>query len=347
MPKLILWVRCSDAGSGKSGDMKKYFFPLLRKVFNGITTLFFLICIIFLLLRLAPGNPVHKFVSPEFSPELSEKIYNSFNLNAPLHEQFLSFLANIISLNFGISYIYHQPVFEVIMNYFPFTLMFAFIVFFIQTAGSIVLSLYSFKKKNCWQDRFFNEISLIIYSIPTFVLAVLLILFFSVWLQIFPSAGITSFNPDENDFFLFAAERINYLFLPVMTLSIIGTAYFYRYLRENMDMADSAPFTLLLKSNGLSRDGILIKHILPNSVFPLISVAGIEIGMLLSGALITETIFALPGMGRLTVSSILQRDYPLVTGCAFVSGLCVILSNIAADFIKSIIDSRIAGDLIE
>lgn len=326
--------------------MSSYIFFLLRKTINSVISLFLLICLIFILLRLSPGNPAHKFISPEFSPELSNRVTESFDLNSSLAEQFYKFVSNTVLFDFGISYIYRQPVMKVIMSFLPFTIILALTVFITQLLIAVFLSTVSFLKRGKMPDRILNKISLILYSTPTYVLAVLLILLFSVRLGIFPSAGLTSSYSGDTGFFSKISDYAYHLVLPVLTLSLIGSAFFYKYIRENLEAVSRSPYIVLLSSNGLKERTILIKHILPNALNPLISVSGVELGMLLSGALITETIFALPGMGRLAITAILQRDYPLVIGCTFVSGFFIILANILSDIVKAVIDKRIKTDLL-
>ena len=136
------------------------------------------------------------------------------------------------------------------------------------------------------------------------------------------------------------------MILPLATLSLGGIAVFYKYLRDNLEETYNKSFVLNLRANGVDEKTILLKHIIPNAIGPLIAVAGVELGILFGGALITEVIFALPGMGRLTINAILSRDYPLVIGCTFVSGVLVILSNFAADLLKAKIDKRLIKGIL-
>jgi len=148
-----------------------------------------------------------------------------------------------------------------------------------------------------------------------------------------------------------ALERIfdymKHAILPIITLSLAGVAVFYKYMRDSLDDVVSQPFILNLKASGVTQSKIFHNHILPNALRPLISMAGIEFGILLGGALITEVIFSLPGMGRLTVNAIYNRDFPLIIGASFISGAMMIISNLIADLIKIKIDKRLIKDLIK
>ncbi len=303
--------------------------------------LFFLISFMFFILRISPGGPEQKYISPQLSPELIQKVIESFDLDKPITEQYTAFLINSVKGNFGVSYNYREPVFDVIMAYLPFTLMFALIVVIVQLLLSFWLSFVSISKMNSKTDRFISRFTLVLYSIPTFVAGVFLIYVFSEKINLFPSSGLKSIEHNELGFFPQVYDYIVHLVLPVITLCIGGTAVYYRYLRDNLEEIYNKPFILNLRAAGLKEKDITLKHVIPNAVNPLITVTGIDLGLLLSGALITEVIFGLPGMGRLTVTAILTRDYPLVLGCTFIAGVFIIITNLAADILKAKIDKRL------
>ncbi|MDQ7818003.1 MAG: ABC transporter permease [Melioribacteraceae bacterium] len=319
---------------------------LFVRLISSIIILFLLISSIFILLRIAPGDPAQKFISPELSTELAGKVRESFHLNGSILDQYLSFIKNLVSGNFGISYTYHTPVLSVIKDYLLFTLIFASISFSVQIIASYHLALIAFKKRGRFLDKAFSGISLVIYSVPAFVIAIVLIYIFSVKLQLLPSSDLKSIHFEELTFPEKVLDYFKHLILPVLTLSLGGIVMFYKYLRDNFDSISKKSFVLYLRTLGMNDNEILKKHIIPNSLGPLISVAGVRLGMLLSGTLITEVIFGLPGMGRLTVNAILLRDYPLVVGCAFVSGVIIIISNLLADILKVKIDKRLVKEIL-
>jgi peptide/nickel transport system permease protein len=314
---------------------------ILKRMLYSVLLLFLLVTFIFILLRLSPGDPVNKYVSPFLNPQLSENLREEFGLNNSVTAQYFTFLQQSFTGNFGISFNYRIPVTEVIAEYLPFTIVFALICFTVQIFFSILLSLSAAKRKGSFSDKLISTVNLVFYALPAFFIGVLLIFLFSELLQIFPSSGLRSYNHDALSTLGKLADMGWHLVLPVVSLSAAGTAVLYRYLRENMDEIFNADYVLFLKSNGVAASEIIRGHVLPNALSPLISVAGIELGFLLSGALITEVIFGLPGMGRLTVQAILMRDYPLVTGCAVFSGALIILSNFLADLVKLKLDKRL------
>jgi len=246
----------------------------------------------------------------------------------------------------GFSYNFRQPVFTVINQYFLFTLVFSLVSFTIQIITSIWLSALVMRKKSLRLDRFMTNTSLLFYSIPAFVLGVGLIYIFSVGFNLFPFSGLNSIDYDNFSFISKILDTVHHMVLPLITVSAAGIAMFYKYIKESMDEVNAQVFVLNLRASGMNEKIILKKHIIPNALRPLLSVAGVELGILLGGTLITEIIFSLPGMGRLTVDSILSRDYPLVIGCVFTAGSIMIAANFLADIIKLKIDRRLLKGLL-
>ncbi|NWF89971.1 MAG: ABC transporter permease [Ignavibacteriaceae bacterium] len=325
---------------------KEFFLILLKRLLTSIVVLFLMITFIFILLRLSPGNPVNKFISPELSPEIIEKIKADFDLNDTILNQYLSFLTNLMSGELGISYNYREPVLKLIMQFLPFTIIFTLISFTLQVAVSGILAALSVKKLNGVLDSALIKFNLIIFSLPSFVIGVFLILIFSDVLELLPSSGLRSYDFDSKSFIQKVLDYASHLIMPVMTLAIGGIAVFYRYLRDGFEETINKLFILNLKANGFSDKTIMLKHIIPNALGPFIAAAGVELGILLGGALITEVIFSLPGMGRLTINAIMQRDYPLIIGCSLTAGTMVILSNLFADLVRAKLDKRLTKDII-
>lgn len=325
---------------------KEIIFLLLRRIISSLLVLFLMTTFIFILLRISPGDPAQKFISPELSTELAEKVRESFNLNSSILEQYKSFLTSLLMGDLGVSYNYHEPVVKVIMQYLPFTIIFSLISFIIQIAAGGFLALLAVKKLNKTTDNFLTRFNLMLYALPSFVVGVFLILVFSEIFNILPSSGLRSFEFESLSFSGKAKDYFIHLILPVVTLSLGGMAVFFRYLRDALEETLNKPFVMYLRANGFNEQTIMYKHVVPNAVGPLIAVAGVELGMLLGGALITEVIFSLPGMGRLAVNAILERDYPLIIGCTLAAGVLVTLSNLAADIVRAKIDKRLIKDIL-
>ena len=325
---------------------KKFLLLVLKRLLYALAVLVMMVCFVFILLRIAPGDPTSRFVSPQLSPELAHRVKESFGLNKSLPEQFIQFAANVFSGNFGVSYNFRLPVTEVLKVHLPFTIIFALTCFVFQISVGYLMALLSIRKVNGFVDKTLGRTSLIFYALPSFFTGVFLIYIFSEKLKLLPASGLSSFGMESMPFAEKIGDYILHMILPVITLSLGGIAVFYKYLRDNLDEVLNKQFVLTLKSYGLTEKEIKKKHVIPNALSPLISVAGVELGILFSGALITEVIFGLPGMGSLTVNAILTRDYPLVVGCTFISGLFIIISNLLADLLKARIDKRTFREML-
>ena len=326
---------------------KELLIAIIKRIVTSILVIFLMITFLFVLLRLAPGDPTQKFISPQLTPELANRISQSFNLDKPITSQYLIFVKNLFMGDFGVSYNYRQPVLLVIKDYFLFTLFFSTLSFLLQLLFAFLLVKTSYRKAGGFYDKFLSKSSLIVFAIPSFVLGVMLVYFFSVQLDWLPTSGIKSIY--HTDFSLFGklTDYTLHFILPLITLSLAGIAVFYRYLRDSVAEIFDSSFIINLRASGFSEKEIFNHHIIPNAIRPLISIAGIEYGILLGGTLITEVIFSLPGMGRLTIDAIFNRDFPLVIGCSFVAGLMMIITNFVADIIKIKIDKRLVKDLIQ
>ena len=331
-----------EKSAGWNGILKL----LLKRVLTSFVVLLLMITFLFFLLRIAPGDPSQKFISPDLSPRLAAIVRQSFDLNNSLLDQYKTFIFNLVKGDFGISYTYRIPVIKVIGEFLPFTIIFSLICFVIQVIAGFLLALFALKKINGMRDKLISKTSIAVYAMPSFVIGVALIFVFSGLLNIFPSSGLSSFDFSSYNFFQKMFDYARHMVLPVITLSLGGIAVYYKYLRDNLEEIYNKSFVENLRANGFEESVITKKHVIPNALSPLIAVAGVELGLLFGGALITEVIFALPGMGRLTINAILSRDYPLVIGCTFISGVLIIITNLAADLIKAKMDKRIMKGIL-
>lgn len=325
---------------------KEKLYTILKRLLSSLLILFLVITLVFVLIRISPGDPAQKYISPKLSPELAQEVRKSFSLDEPIFTQYINFLKNISTGDFGISYEYRMPVLNVVAEFLPVTLTLAFLSILIQLVVGYYTALFSIRRKYFFIDNLFRKVSLVLYVTPGFVLGLILVFIFAVQLDILPSGGFKSFYFDELSLFGQIRDIASHLILPLLTLSLPGAALFFNYFRDGIEDVMSRDFILYLKASGLSNKIIFRKHILPNSLKPILSVAGIELGYLLSGALVTEVIFSLPGMGRLMINSILSRDFPMVIACAFISATFIIFSNFLFDLIKVKIDKRIWREIL-
>ena len=325
---------------------KNLAFIFLRRLFTSILVLFLLISLVFIIIRISPGDPAQKFLSPDLDPKLYEEISESYNLNQPIIEQYLVFIKNIFTGELGVSYSYRESVTEVISEYLPFTIIFSLLSFHLQIIISILLVLFSLRKLNSFIDRSLSMGSNVIYAVPVFLSSLFLIYLFSYQLNIFSSSGLRSFNFESLTFIGKLLDYAKHLTLPLIAISFTGIPIYYKYLRDSIHGNMQSNYVMNLRSVGVKESIILRKHILPNSVNSVIAVAGVELGILLGGALIVETIFSLPGMGQLTMNAVLARDYPLIIGCTLTAGVLILITTFIADVLRVIIDKRLIKDLL-
>lgn len=322
------------------------FLSLLKRLATSVFVLFLTVSFLFVLVRIAPGDPSQKFLSPNLSPQLVERVKISFQLDKQIHEQYASFLKNAFTGDFGVSYTFHRPVNEVISEVLPFTILFSLSAFILQLAGGLLLAVLAFRHYKKFWDNILSRGSILLYAVPSFVSGLFFIYVFSVQLKIFPSSGIKTVGTLENNFFSLLFDYAQHLFLPVLVLSLTGLPVYFKYFRENIEENQNKLFTIYLRANGVSERRILLSHIIPNSLNSIIAYAGVDLGILFSGALITEMIFSLPGMGRLAVNAIFGRDYPLIIGCTLTAGILIILTSLLADLIRLKIDKRLIKGLL-
>jgi len=318
----------------------------IKRAATSVLILFLTVSFLFVLVRIAPGDPSLKYLSPNLSPQLIEKVKSSFQLDKPISKQYFSFLENAFTGDFGISYKYHRPVSEVIYEVLPFTIFFSLLAFTLQFICGLLLAFWAFHHHKKLLDKFLSSGSIFLYAVPSFVSGVFLIYLFSVQLKLFPSSGVKTVGSLEANFFFLAFDYLYHLFLPVVVLALTGLPVYFKYFRESFEENQQKLYTVYLRANGVSEKRIYLRHIIPNSLNSIIAYAGVDLGILFSGALITEVVFSLPGMGRLAVNAIFERDYPLIVGCTLTAGLLVILTNLFADLIRMKIDKRLVKGLL-
>jgi peptide/nickel transport system permease protein len=316
----------------------------VRRILASIPILFGMVTAVFMIAHILPGDPAAMFLSPTLPSAVAESARQSFGLDQPLTTQFGIWVSHALTLDFGISFSTNRNVSALIAEAFPVTLTLGLAAFVTQVALGIGIAVSSARRAGTTMDRFFSAGGLLLYATPTFVFGIVLVSVFAFGLRIFPSAHWSSLTHSGSSDFGVIIDRAWHLVLPVCTIAIPGAAGFSRYIRTNLLRVLERPFILAARSHGISERRILWKYALPPALIPAISLGGLELGTLLAGTVVTETLFALPGMGRLTVSAVLSRDYPLLIGCTIVSGCVVIVSNLLADILHSLLDPRTSSE---
>ena len=311
---------------------------LLKSVFIIVA----LVVLNFFLIRLAPGDPASVIAGqagigdPEFVQQLRER----FRLDEPLHEQLYVYLAGVAQLDFGYSYTFRVPVWDLIVDRLPATLLLTGTAFAISLLVGILLGTIAAAHIGRWPDTLVSGAALIMYATPLFWLGLMSILVFSVYLNLLPPFGMSTVGAGYTGW-RHAIDVAHHLVLPALTLSTFMMAIYMRLTRSSILEIGDLDFVKTARAKGLGQRQIMLMHILRNAILPVVTFAGMQAGQLIGGAVITETVFAWPGLGRLTYDALLQRDYNLLLAILFMSSVMVVLFNLITDLIYTVVDPRI------
>ncbi|HBE9442756.1 ABC transporter oligopeptide-family permease [Clostridioides difficile] len=312
---------------------------MLKLILNRVKVLIPMLILIsilsFGLLELAPGDPADAYINPLMSAQDIENIRVNMGLDKPVYVRYLSWLKNTLSGNLGISYINHMPVTEQILEKMgnTFILMGTSLIFSILVA--IPLGIFLAVNKNSITSKISSIFNYIGVSIPSFWIGMILISIFSVKLNIFPSGGMHTIGNDS------IGDLVKHLVLPVITLGLYNTAIFTNYVEASVNEQLKKQYVVTARAKGLSEKVILFKHVLKNSLTSLVTILGMSIQKLVTGAFVTEVVFSWPGMGRLMIDSIFSRDYTVIMAITMLSALFLILGNLVADILYLLIDPKI------
>ena len=314
---------------------------LTRRVLHAIPMIFGLVTLVFFVSRLLPGDPASLFISPGIPPRVAEQLRAQFGLDRSLWDQYLAWLSSTLRGELGYSVAHNAPVRDVLLHVFPNTLLLGGTALVVECFLAFVLAALAIRYVGSWFDRSLSNLTLVAYSLPSFWVGILLLSLFSFSLGIFPSSQMHSVGAEQMGGLTAFGDLLKHLALPALTVAAPGIGAIARYLRTSMTETMRQDHVAAAIGMGLSRGRVFRSYILPNSLGPVISVLGVEIGVLLTGVLVSETLFAWPGMGRLAVMAIFSRDYPMILGCTLSGGALVVAANILADFLRAWLDPRI------
>jgi ABC-type dipeptide/oligopeptide/nickel transport system permease component len=298
----------------------------------------------FAIIHLAPGDPVTMMVGEgAVSAEQMEALRQSLGLNNPLHIQFLDYLASVLKGDLGTSYVYHQPVSEIIASRIPATLLLMGSTYLLSTLLGLLFGIIAALRPSSLQDRVLMTVAILGYSVPTFWLGFIALMIFAVELGWLPISGMveTGLEPGSWGYW---ASVLHHLVLPVAVLSLFYTGLIARLMRTSMLNALRGDFIVTARAMGLSKWRIILRHAVPNAITPIVTVLGLQIGLMLSGAVLTETVFGWPGLGVLTVQAVAQRDYPLLLGMFLLTSVMVIIANVLTDLVYLAINPRLRSN---
>jgi peptide/nickel transport system permease protein len=285
--------------------------------------------LLFFMLRMLPGDPAQVLAGQMASPEDIEAIRKQLGLDRPIYEQYLSYVSRLARLDLGRSARTQNPVIEEIWARLPNTVLLAVVAISLACLFGIPAGIISAVRPYTWVDYLVTMAGLFGISMPVFWLGLMLVVVFSVILRWLPAGGTGGWQ---------------HVVLPSVTLASFVVAFIARMTRATMLETLAQDYTTTARSKGLKENAVIIKHALKNALIPIVTVVGLQFGLLLGGAVLTETVFAWPGIGRLIVDSILGRDYPMIQGTILIFGLLYILVNLGVDLAYAVIDPRIRYD---
>jgi peptide/nickel transport system permease protein len=313
---------------------------LLRRLSHAGILVFVTLTVTFFIIDLAPGDPLTRFYDPDIDPRAMESVRSQLGLDEPLPLRYVKTMASFARGDFGVSFVYRRPVANVLADVIPRTLALTVLALLLQVLIGLALGALSAWKRYSAVDKSFSSLFLVLYSIPTFYLAFMLIALFALKLQWLPSAGIESLDV-SGGMMAVIADRVRHATLPVAVLALGSAAGFARYARGSLLDVANQEFVRTARAKGLTEQQIMWKHAFKNALPQIMTVIGLSLPFLLAGAVVVEKIFAWPGMGALLVDSIFARDYPVVLAINFIAACMVILGNLLADLSCAWVDPRI------
>ena len=315
---------------------------IAQRLIQSFALLVIVLTITFFLLRLAPGDPMSRYYNPDFSPETVRSIRESLGLDKPLAEQYFRWIGGFARGDFGMSLRFRRPVRDLLAEAIPNTLRLTVVALALHLVLGTFLGVLSAAKRHSLFDRANTIAALFVYSIPSFWFALMLILLFSLKLGVLPSSHMQSLDTEGLSALSLALDRARHLVLPAFVLGVASAASTARYMRGSMLDALREDYIRTARAKGLPESRVLLKHAFKNAALPVVTIVGLSLPFLFGGAVVVETIFSWPGMGRLAVDSIYARDYPTVLAINFVVAAIVILGNLLTDVAYGLLDPRIA-----
>ena len=312
---------------------------ILRRFLFAIPTLIGISIITFVIVRLAPGDPIRLVTfGSRASNEDIEALRHLYGLDQPLPIQYLDWMWKLIHGDFGQSFIYHTDAATLFMQYIPNTLQLAVVALIIQLLIGVPLGVIAALKRGTWIDGFIRVFGVAGHAVPAFWLGLVLILFFAVQLRWLPSQGLLTVGKDSWDIL----DRVKHMLLPAFVLSLTGVANYSRLLRTETLEVLSQDFVRTAHAKGLHERTVMFVHALRNALIPVVTALGGILAALIGGALVIEQVFSWPGIGRFTFAAAIAKDYPVIQAGVMISAALLVVSYIIRDIAYAVVDPRIS-----
>ena len=315
---------------------------LIRRLGQAALTLVAIIVLNFIIVHMAPGDAID-VLAGEFGgadAEFVAQLRQSYGLDQPIYVQMLQYLWNVAQLNFGYSFRNNVSVLELIMSRLPATLLLMTASIVVSFTLGVLLGVFAARRVNTFADNAVSVLALLCYATPLFWFGLMAIVLFTVKLDLLPGNGMYTIGANFN-WFEAAIDVGRHLILPAFSLALFHMAVYTRLMRASMLEVYGLDYIRTARAKGLSQRRIAFRHVLPNAILPMVTMLGLQIGALLGGAVLIETVFGWPGLGRLAFDAILQRDHNLLIGILLIGSALVIVANIVTDLVYAWLDPRI------
>ena len=327
---------------------------LFHRLAGTIPVLLLISLLVFLLIHAAPGDPTLLLLGEETNAAEVARAKERWGLDQPLFVQYLKFLKSAAAGDFGKSFKYAEPVARVIKTRLPATIELAIFAIIIATLLAIPLGVWAGAKPNSWVDNLGTTFGLFGISMPSFWLAIMLILLLAGVLNLLPTSGRSTYGiagPEQSGFYIYDSimqknwqavwDALTHIFLPALALGVNMLGILMRVTRSAILEVMNEDYVVTARAKGLAENKVVWRHVTRNALIPVITVVGLELGTLLSGSIIVETVFAWPGSGSLLITALNARDYPLVTGLVMTYTLAFVTINLIIDGLYAVVDPRI------
>ena len=298
----------------------------------------------FLIVHLAPGDVADVLAgeSGAASPEFIADLRTRFGLDQPLHVQFAVYMGRIAQLDLGYSFRFSRSVASLVFERLPATLLLMIPTLILAFVFGSVLGVAAARRVGRWSDAIVSIMALVFYAMPIFWIGVMMIVLFGVKLGWLPTGGMVTIGAGYTGL-AYLLDVVRHMILPVATLSLFHTAFYARLMRASMLEVFGQDYVTTARAKGLGETRVAYRHVLRNALLPVVTVLGLQIANLLGGAVLVETVFGWPGLGRLAFDSVLSRDVNLLLGILLLSSVLVIATNIAVDAVYHVLDPRIGA----
>jgi len=316
---------------------------IMKRTLSRVITFAVVISLLFFLARSAGTDPFERYLSedPRIPLEQIERLRARFGLDKPLHMQYIDFLRNTLNGEFGFSLYYKRPVFDVVMERLPYTLFLMGISVVLSTIVSFVVGVYFAYKRGTRIDTWGTNICMFIRSTPHFWLGMILLIVFAYYIPIFPLFGALTPGVQHENAFEFLKDLLFHYTLPLTTLLVRQVGMYVLYMRNSTVEVLGEDYMVTAKAKGVPKMSVMFKHAARNAMLPMVTVTAMRFGFMVNGAILTETVFSLPGTGRLIYQSIMNDDFFLLQGAFFIISITVLVANLLADLICAWLDPRI------